>query len=35
MLRGIIGTKREEATEGCRKMHNEKLYGLCSLEKML
>jgi hypothetical protein len=25
---GILGTKREEATEGLRKLHSEELYNL-------
>jgi hypothetical protein len=33
VLTGIFVTKREEATESWRKMHNEKLYSLYSLVK--
>ena len=30
MLRKIFGSKREEVRRVCRKLHNEKLYGLYS-----
>jgi hypothetical protein len=33
VLTGIFVTKREEATESWRKMHNEKLYSLYLLVK--
>jgi hypothetical protein len=31
VLRRIFGPKRDEVTEGWRKLHNEELHDLCSL----
>jgi hypothetical protein len=30
MLRRIFGPKRDEVTEGWRKLHNEEVHNLCS-----
>jgi hypothetical protein len=35
VLNEIIGTGKEEATEGWREMHNEKLHSLHSLENIV
>jgi hypothetical protein len=34
VLRGVIGAKREEVTECWRKIHDEKLHILSSLESL-
>jgi hypothetical protein len=35
VLRIIFGPKRNEATGGCRKLHNEELHNLCSSPSIL
>jgi hypothetical protein len=35
VLRKIFGPKREEVTGGCRKLHNEDSFIICTLREML